>query len=477
MNTSKHRLIGRAFAPFLLLHALCVVPFAEAAPFDKSDLNNDGAVDTLDLEIFSNEYLAQDWETVDWCDFYELSISNEKYFRSITSEKSASFSRLLNFIADSYGCQATPETTNKSDLNSDGIVDIEDLIIFSTNYLETYWESVDWCLFLDSTLTGAEFEGRSTKQYLRHFGSLLSFINGYFNCGGGEPPPNALLLEHTPKELARIADATYLTGDYYITDPRVGSLFIYDADLVLKSEIKGLNKPLGVAISSQGYILIGNNGRDNIEVYDPANGDLLAVFGDGLVKMPTAITLDDLGNIYVTDSLRHHIQVFDPDYYPIRTIGRPGGGERGLTFPVDAEVVVRSGGAADIHEIFVADQGNYRIQVYDLEGNWLRSMTFEGTEGQNCNWFTGVCEIPGVPPFTRLHALDTDSLGRLHVLDVFGASVVILDPADGTFLGSYGGYGTESGLLRVPMDVLISETDTAIVTAGDGGRIEVFTTP
>jgi hypothetical protein len=85
MNTSKHRLIGRAFAPFLLLLALGVVPFAEAAPFDKSDLNNDGAVDTLDLEIFSNEYLAQDWETVDWCDFYELSISNEKYFRSITS--------------------------------------------------------------------------------------------------------------------------------------------------------------------------------------------------------------------------------------------------------------------------------------------------------------------------------------------------------------------------------------------------------
>ncbi len=471
MIDSKHHLISQGLARIFLLVILAWVPFAEAAPFDKSDLNNDGAVDTLDLEIFSNEYLAQDWQTVDWCTFYESSISNEKYFRNLTSEKTASFARLLDFIADSYGCQATAETTNKSDLNNDGIVDIEDLIIFSTNYLETYWESVDWCLFLDSTLTGAEFEGRSTKQFLRHFGSLLSFIHGYFYCAGGEPPPNALLLENAPKELARIADATYLTGDYYITDPRVGSLFIYDADLVLKAEIKGLDKPLGVAISSQGYILIGNNGRDNIEVYDPANGDLLDVFGEGLVRMPTAITIDGLGNIYVTDSLRHNIQVFDPDYRPIRTIGRPGGGERGLTFPVDAEIVVRSGGAADIQEIFVADQGNYRIQVYDLEGNWLRRITFVGS---GCSSFSGVCKIPA---FTSLQALDTDSVGRLHVLDSFAASVMIFDPADGVFQGVYGGYDTAPGFLRVPMDVLISETDTAIVTAGDGGRIEVLVTP
>ena len=27
-------------------------------------------------------------------------------------------------------------------------------------------------------------------------------------------------------------------------------------------------------------------------------------------------------------------------------------------------------------------------------GEWQRSITFGGTDGQNCNWFTGVCEIP-----------------------------------------------------------------------------------
>jgi DNA-binding beta-propeller fold protein YncE len=231
-----------------------------------------------------------------------------------------------------------------------------------------------------------------------------------------------------------------------------------------------LNKPLGVAIDSQGRILVGNNGRNNIEVYDPATGELLAVFGEGLIKMPTAITVDDLGNIYVTDSLSNNVRVFDPTYALVRTIGQRGDGEGGLDFPVDAEII-------GLQEIFVADQGNDRIQVYDLEGNWLRSITFAGVDGQNCNWFTGVCEIPGMPPFTRLQALDTDSLGQLHVLDNFAAAVVIFDPADGTFLNAYGQYGTDAGFLRVPMDVLVSAMGTALVTAGDSDRVEVLAIP
>jgi DNA-binding beta-propeller fold protein YncE len=237
--------------------------------------------------------------------------------------------------------------------------------------------------------------------------------------------------------------------------------------MVLTGEIKGLNKPLGVAVDAQGQILVGNNGRDNIEVYDPANGALLAVFGEGLVKMPTAITLDIAGNIYVTDSRSDRVHKFDSSYNLIASIGKGGVGDDTITFPMDAEIID--------DEIFVADQGGYRVQVYDLDGNWLRSITFEGTPGQNCNWFTGVCEVPGMPPFTRLQALAKDSQGRLHVLDSFAASVMIFNPADGEFITAYGGYGITAGLLRVPMDVQVSATDLAIVTTGDGDRIEIFT--
>ena len=185
--------------------------------------------------------------------------------------------------------------------------------------------------------------------------------------------------------------------------------------------------------------------------------------------MPTAITIDSGGYIYVTDSRKNRVFVFDAGFNLVRTIGKSGVGDDTLRFPMDAEIIQG--------EIYVADQKNLRVQVYDLAGEWQRSITFEGTEGQNCNWFTGVCEIPGMPPFTRVQALAKDSLGRLHVLDNYAAAAVILDPADGSLIGSYGGYGSASGQLQVPMDVSVSATNMATVTSGDGGRIEFFSVP
>ena len=82
-----------------------------------------------------------------------------------------------------------------------------------------------------------------------------------------------------------------------------------------------------------------------------------------------------------------------------------------------------------------------------------------------------------MPGFNRLQALDTDAAGRLHVLDSYGGVVLIFNPATGAYLAKYGSYGAEPGQLKLPKDVLVSQPGVAIVTAGDGDRIEVFVTP
>jgi DNA-binding beta-propeller fold protein YncE len=465
-----------------------------------SDLNDDGVVDYQDLEDFSTKYLLQDWDTVNWCNFYHAATKNERFFRRHTASRSERFTRLLKFIADTYGCPRTSRAVDKSDLNADGVVDLADLGVFSTNYLEKNVDTVDWCLFHESTLAGTNFKskkgakskksgkskkdkkeksgkskkdkkeksgkgkksekkGRPTKYFLKHFQNMLTFMNDQFACGGSEPPPTDTLLENEPINLARIAGATAYTDDYYITDPRVGSVFIYDADLVLKAEIKGLSKPLGVAIDLQGNILVGNDGRDNIEVYDPANGSLLAVFGEGELHMPAAITVDGLGNIYVTDSQAHNIKVFDSDYNLIRLIGSYGTGTFELDFPIDTVVVDATG------ELLVADQGNSRIQIYDLEGNWLRVIE------PRCGWWR--CYTPA---FDRAQALALDPLGRLHILDNFSATVIVHDPADGAYVGTYGQYGQGAGFLTMPMDLVIPNADTSIVTPG-AARVETLAIP
>ena len=441
------------------------VGFALANPVDKSDLNSDGVVDDLDVQIFAALYFEEPYETIDWCAFYESSTLSDKYFRRIVSDSVDRYKLLLDYIANRYECGVVSPTGDKSDMNGDSAVDQLDLALFSTKYLDRPSDAVDWCLFYEVTLAGDDFDGIKTGFFLMHFQELLSFINLYFSCNAPEPPPNPVRLESVPRAPYRVAQANDMSGDVFATDPKVGSVFIYDSFLIPKGEIKGLNRPLGLAFDAQGRLLVGNSGRRNVEVFDPTNGELIAVFGEGTVNMPNAITVDDLGDIYVVDSQRHVVWVFSPTYQLVRWIGNPGEGNEDLKFPIDAEVHLPT------QEIFVADQGNNRVQVYDLEGKWVRNITWAGS---GCSWFSGTCTVP---KFMGLQALDIDSVGRLHVLDRFGGAVITFDVLTGSQVGVYGSYGTEPGELKLPTDVLNTQSGTSIVPSGNGNRIESYTTP
>ena len=134
------------------------------------------------------------------------------------------------------------DTLGKSDLNHDGIVDLLDVELFSTNYLQQAIFQVDWCLFYESTIAGLDYNGKSTSYYLKHFKPLLAFIYQDFDCEAG---PFLLDLKNEPRNLIRMAQE--VTGDYFITDARVGSVFYYNADLEVQLELKDLNSPRGVA--------------------------------------------------------------------------------------------------------------------------------------------------------------------------------------------------------------------------------------
>jgi len=455
-------LFRNGIAILIMLVMTVSMSVAEAANIDRSDMNNDGVVNAFDLEIFSTMYLEEEYQAADWCNFYESSMRDEKYFHRIVSDKIERYLILLDYIADAYGCDVFVSSSDKSDLNDDGIVDQADLAVFSSKYLDKQWETVEWCLFYEITIAGDDFEGKRTGYYLAHFEILLSFINQHYGCDAPEPPPSAILLENTPREPYRLTGADDMSGDIFVTDPKVGSVFIYGVDLVPKGEIKGLNRPLGVAMDSHGLLLVGNDGRKNIEVYDPANGYLLAVFGEGVVQMPNAITVDALGNIYVTDSRRHVVWVFSPSYQLTGWIGNPGEGPEDLKFPIDAAVQLAT------QEIFVADQGNNRVQVYDLQGKWQRTITWGGS---GCSWWTGQCTVP---KFMGLQALDIDTVGQLHVLDRFGGAVITFDSVTGAQVGGYGSFGTEPGQLKLPTDVLNTQPGVSIVTTGNGNTIETF---
>jgi DNA-binding beta-propeller fold protein YncE len=370
------------------------------------------------------------------------------------------------------------QSIEQSDLNRDEEINTGDLAIFGSRYLHNLWTLVDWCGFYDATTSGFYFDGKAkkakdktkrgkpTKYYKKHFKLMLSFINDEYGCESVPPDgPGLLDLENEPRYLVRMAKSSDGSGDIYITDFKVGSIFIYDADLVLKAEIKDLDKPLGIAVDSNGYILVGNDGRDNIEVFDPATGNLKKIFAEGLVIMPNSISVDSDGFIYVTDSRSHRVKVFNAEYQLLRTIGSPGAAEDELTFPVDTEVFSFLQDGNMVKEVFVADQGNKRVQIYDFLGNHLGSIN----QGR-CSFWRG-CQPPVLANIT---SMDTDPQGRLHILDGFEATVTVHDPASGTYLHKYGEYGDTPGYLKAPLGLVVSDEGLSFITSGRENWIEVF---
>ncbi len=242
----------------------------------------------------------------------------------------------------------------------------------------------------------------------------------------------------------------------YVTDSKSNSLFIL-TNLLIEAELKELDQPLGVAVDSTGNIYVGNDGRDNVEVYD-STGNKLRDIGIGNVQMPNDLALDLAGNLYVADSLAHNVQVYAPDGTLLRTIG-----DGLLQFPASVAVAysVPGGGGG---ELYVADQGNTRIRVFTLTGTEVRSYGVR-LEMEETDWHG---------KFVQIQSLAVDQMGRLHVLDSALSRVQILDAVSGAYIDHYGSMGTAEGQLYLPLDIVITANNQSMVTNNGNHRIDMI---
>jgi YD repeat-containing protein len=327
-----------------------------------------------------------------------------------------------------------------SDQNRDGVVDLADVILFSQSELGQDWQTVDWCLWLEAP-----------HKREKHLQALLDFIDEYFRCGQEDPLAIRNQNGH-PTRLAWSPDGQKI----YVTDPRVGSVFIYDSTLVLTGELAVGGKPLGIAVHPGGDIYVGNDEFDWVAVYSP-DGSLTATLGAGTLQMPNDLAFDQHGQLYVVDSQRNRVEVFNPVTGDnLRSIGV---GE--LRFPVALAI---SG-----EELFVADQANFQVKVFNLQGSLLRSFGSRSSQGMvSFNW---------KGKFVRPQSLAIDGTGRLHVLDSHMAIIQILSAVNGVYLGSYGANGSAPGELDLPLDIDINQYGETAVANTRNERVELLTAP
>ena len=174
----------------------------------------------------------------------------------------------------------------------------------------------------------------------------------------------------------------------------------------------------------------GQEGRKEGEFYDPCG-----------------VTLYD-NQVYVCDSNKHRIQVFDLDLNFVRSIGSHGNGRGEFNVPLDVKFDTAG-------NMYVADYDNERVQVMDSSDHFIRSF---GQKGE------GKLRGP-----SGLHIADK----YVYVSDVRGHCIVVYETS-GQFVTSFGRCGQKEGEFRGPYCITSCADGFIHVCDWLNDRVQIF---
>jgi len=152
-----------------------------------------------------------------------------------------------------------------------------------------------------------------------------------------------------------------------------------------------------------GMAIINNRPVDPIRNIHP-NGST------GVFNRPTDVAWDSKGNIYVSDGYGNsRIVKIAPGGHWLKTVGTWGTGENQFN-------IVHSLSVDKDDNIYAADRNNHRIQVYDTDLNFKRSIIGEGAP-----W--GICITPAGRGPQYLFSAD-GTTGRIYKIDLASGNLV-----------------------------------------------------
>jgi hypothetical protein len=151
-----------------------------------------------------------------------------------------------------------------------------------------------------------------------------------------------------------------------------------------------------IAIGAGGvYVGRGNPATAILQFQE--NGVLIRQFGTfGAIR---GLACDSAGNVYALDAGDSTIKAFDKDGSALRQWGSAGTNDGQFGFTVDATTLL----AIDSNDqIYVADQGNTRVQVFNAQGGFLRK-------------WGGAGSLPGQFPADNPRAIAANPNGWIYV--------------------------------------------------------------
>ncbi len=260
-----------------------------------------------------------------------------------------------------------------------------------------------------------------------------------------------------PRALVKPYGLALKDGKLYVCDTMTSGIQVFDlakrrARFFIPRGEGRLQTPINISIDTDGTRYVTDTGRNQVLMYSKDDAYLGAMgTRDEMKPTDVAITPDRL---YVADVKGHSVRVYSKaDRKLLFTIPRDSKELKGRLFsPVNM--------AWDKHgRLLVSDLGGFAVQVYDLEGNYLRTIGQQGV-------------APGL--FARPKGVAVDREGRAYVVDAATQVVQLFDP-EGRLLMYFGQAGsTTEGELYLPAAVKVDYDSVGLFQkrAAPGFKIE-----
>jgi len=269
----------------------------------------------------------------------------------------------------------------------------------------------------------------------------------------------------TPEEKLELRKPYGITTDsrgrIYTADTQLATVFVIDPAARAVEQRKGDSRapmaiPVGVAVDTQDRLFVSDAGLHSITCFSPT-GQVIARFGTNSLGRPGGIAIDQRRNrLYVADAKQSRVAVFDitslefKGYFGIPS--QPGKPEN-CTFAGPTNVAVDRQG-----NLYVADTLNFRVQVLDPAGKFLRAFGVQG-------------DRPG--EFIRPKGIAVDSEGHVYVADAEFNNFQVFSP-EGQPLLAIGKLGSAPGQFALIAGLYIDSKDRIYTTEMFFGRVQVF---
>jgi len=145
----------------------------------------------------------------------------------------------------------------------------------------------------------------------------------------------------------------------------------------------------------------------------------------------------------------------------------------------DGQFIAVKGIAVDSSgNIYVADRGNLRIQIFNSAGNFIKMFGWGVDTGANAfETCTSGCQAgisgSGDDQFSNPIDIAIDSSGNIYVVDIKNDRIQIFNSA-GVFQSKFGSYGSGDGQFNDPIDIAIDSSGNIYVIDKGNDDIQIF---